>query len=123
MDNILLDPGSSGSSIHSGSNCQVYNNMLTRNWGENCIVVSSMNDALVDSSHGVSTASNFQLAGEDGKNAASDGTDVGIYGGPNGDANFCEDAFPPIPRIISKKIDEQTDGAGKLTMKISVKAY
>lgn len=119
-NNILLDPGND---LHSGSNCQIFNNMLTRKWGNNCILVStSMANALVNIGPGVSTESDFHLSGEDGKNAATDGTDVGIYGGPNGALNFNDDTYPPIPRIISKEISDQTGVTGLLKIRIAVKA-
>ena len=55
---------------------------------------------------------------------ASDGTQIGIYGG-NGKTeqdNFDDEALAPIPRIISKEIPEQTDAEGKLNIKITVKS-
>lgn len=114
-NNILLNPGAN---IHSGSNCQVYNNMISANWGSDCIQVASMDDILVDISQGVSPASDFHLKGEDGVGAASDGTDVGIYGG----TGFSDGALPPVPHIVSKEVAEQTDASGKLKIKLTVKA-
>ena len=93
--------------------------MLIGDWGDDCVPVEDWAEVLGDISKGISPASDFSLQGEDGKGAATDGSDIGIYGGDS----FDDNCLAPIPRIISKKIDEQTDGAGKLTMKISVKAY
>ena len=49
---------------------------------------------------------------------ALDGTDIGIYGG----SGFSDEALAPIPRIVSKKVAEQTDGSGKLQIEVTVKA-
>lgn len=43
---------------------------------------------------------------------------VGIYGG----TGFKDSALAPIPRIVSKKVDESTDGSGKLHIMVTVKA-
>ena len=43
---------------------------------------------------------------------------VGIYAG----SGFSDDQLAPIPYIVSKRIDEQTDAAGKLNIKVRVKA-
>lgn len=114
-NNILISPAH----VLYGLNCLASNNMLIGDWGDDCVPVEDWAEVLGDISKGISPASDFSLQGEDGKGAATDGSDIGIYGGDS----FDDNCLAPIPRIISKKIDEQTDGAGKLTMKISVKAY
>ena len=43
---------------------------------------------------------------------------VGIYAGDS----FNEDQLAPVPYIVSKSIPQQTDAAGKLNIKIRVKA-
>ena len=43
---------------------------------------------------------------------------VGIYAGDG----FNEDQLAPVPYIVSKNIPQQTDAAGKLNIKIRVKA-
>ena len=114
-NNILINPAS----VLYGSNCLSSNNMLVGEWGENCETVEDWSKVIGDISKGISPVSDFNLKSEKGKGAATDGSDIGIYGGDS----FDDNCLAPIPRIISKKIDEQTDGAGRLTMKISVKAY
>jgi hypothetical protein len=115
FNNILIDP----SSIHHGSNCVIRNNMLDRDWGDEGIKIEgSWDDIFEGSITGVDPACNYQLKGSQGKNAATDGTDVGIYGG----TSFSDAALPPIPRIVSKRIAEQTDENGKLKIQIQVQA-
>ena len=43
---------------------------------------------------------------------------VGIYSGDG----FSDDQLAPVPYIVSKDIDEQTDAAGNLKVRIRVKA-
>ena len=43
---------------------------------------------------------------------------VGIYAGDG----FDPYALAPIPRIVSKKVAEQTDGSGKLSIEVTVKS-
>ncbi len=54
-----------------------------------------------------------------GKNYGTDGTDVGIYGGP---FPWKEGNVPVNPHIYFKDIPQVTDNAGKLPVKIKVKA-
>ncbi|MDR1091795.1 MAG: hypothetical protein LBL79_12045 [Prevotella sp.] len=117
-NNILID----ASNIHSGSECIIRNNMLNADWGDETNgtikIVGDWEDVFEGPITGVSPACNYQLKGSQGKGDATDGTDVGIYGG----TNFSDAALPPIPRIINKKIAEQTDENGKLNIQVYVKA-
>lgn len=45
-------------------------------------------------------------------------TDRGIYSG----TGFSDDCLPPMPRIVSKNIAEQTDAQGKLKVQVIVKS-
>ena len=63
-------------------------------------------------------ASDYHVQASWAKGAASDGTDIGIYGG----SSFSDKALAPIPRIVSKSVDEQSDASGKLTVKVTVKS-
>ena len=45
-------------------------------------------------------------------------SDVGIYGG----TGFNDKQMAPIPFIVAKSIGEQTDAAGKLRIRVKVKA-
>jgi hypothetical protein len=119
-NNILVDPGPV---LHSGGNCIVSNNMLNRVWGDASYgtiqITESWDDELEGPITSVSPACNYQLKTDSpGKNAASDGTDVGIYGG----TGFSDAALPPIPRIVSKSIADQTDANGKLKVQVQVSA-
>ena len=67
---------------------------------------------------GCNTSSDYDLKGSWGKGEASDGTDIGIFGG----SGFDPKALAPIPRIVSKKVDEQTDGTGRLHIEVTVKS-
>lgn len=53
------------------------------------------------------------------KGKANDGTDCGIYGGPE---PYKEGAVPSNPHIIKKSIPSTTDNQGKLNISVSVSA-
>jgi hypothetical protein len=95
----------------------ISNNMSSSSFGDNSIVVESWDDVFAGPDNGVNTSSNFKLKGSLGKNAATDGSDVGIYGG----AGFSDLALPPGPRIVRKVIADQTDENGNLRVQIEVK--
>ena len=76
-------------------------------------------DDVFGANKGISVNSKYHLTSSWGKKAGSDGTDIGIYGG----SGFKDDkSLAPIPRIVSKKVDEHTDGSGNLHIEITVKA-
>ena len=115
-NNILVDPGSN---VHSGDNCAVSNNMLlNRTWGDNSVSITSWDEVFEGAiTAGVNVSVNYHLKEDaQGKNAGTDGTDIGIYGG----TGFSDKALPPGPRIISKKVAEQTDADGNLQVEIQV---
>lgn len=60
---------------------------------------------------GVSTNSDFHF-----KESYEGNRDCGIYAG----TGFSDDCLPPMPRIVSKNIAEQTDAQGKLKVQVSV---
>ena len=115
-DNFFLDWGNG----HSGDNCQISNNCIgTGSWGDNPIIIEeevNLWDDVFYANKGVSIYSDYRLKGSWGKNAATDGTDIGIYGNILNKKDYV-----PIPRIVSKKVDEQTDGSGKLKVEVKVK--
>jgi hypothetical protein len=120
-NNFLLDP----SSVHSGSNCYISNNCLkSYPFGENPILIQNDGSEITwenvfVENKGVQISSNYNLAGDWGKGQATDGSDIGIYGG----SGFKEEkSLAPIPRIVSKKVDEHTDGSGMLHIEVTVKA-
>ena len=107
---------------HRGSNCYVSNNCAGSQLGDECIVLdegTTWDDVFV-ANKGVKISSDYHLQSKWGKGEATDGSDIGIYGG----SSFKDgvDAHAPIPRIISKKVDEQTDGSGKLHIQVTIKA-
>ena len=114
---IFMEPGGGygwSKSIHAGSNCQITNNMVRSNFGNNCVVIKVSWSEVFENNAGVSTASNYHFKEAykeyEGK--------IGIYAGKG----FCDSALPPVPYITEKEIPEQTDASGKLNIKIRVKA-
>lgn len=120
-NNVFLS--TSGGSVLNGNDCYIsHNSVGTAKWSkdEAPIVLpegKKFDDVFV-ANKGVSIASNYKLSTEWGKKAALDGTDLGIYGS----TGFSDEALAPIPRIVSKKVAEQTDGSGKLQIEVTVKA-
>lgn len=114
-NNILTNPGAS---THYGSNCVTYRNMLmNRDWGDYCINLEngSWDDVFDNYNNGAaSTVSKFHFKGD----YSDYEHQVGIYAGDG----FNEDQLAPVPYIVSKSIPQQTDAAGKLNIKIRVKA-
>ena len=109
---------------HRGGSCTIsYNCIGTGNWSGNESGIK-LDDKVewkdvFEAPNGVSITSKYKLIGVWGKGAASDGTDLGIYGG----SGFNDDkSLAPIPRIVSKKVDEHTDGSGMLHIEVKVKA-
>jgi hypothetical protein len=117
INNFILN----GQQMCRGNNNVVSNNCRgTSSWGDESIVLDanmSWKDVFVFPD-GIKTASDYSLKGTWGKNAATDGTDIGIFGG----TGFNKGALPPVPYIQSYEIDEQTDAEGKLNIRINVKA-
>ena len=93
-------------------------NMGTIALGEDAIVIQpekGWDDVFVNYNGGaVSTASNFHFKDEYKEYE----NQVGIYAGDG----VSDGAFPPVPYIVAKKIDDKTDAAGKLNIKVRVKA-
>lgn len=107
-----------GGTLLQGSGCLIYNNMTTQDWGDNPVTLSNVewNDVFSKYNNGVITpASNFHFQGD---YVQYEGI-IGIYGG----SSFKDDkSLAPIPRIVSKKVNEHTDSSGNLHIEISVKA-
>jgi hypothetical protein len=97
----------------------ISNNMAPSAFGDNCITVTDWTDVFVGPDNGINPTSNYALKGPEGKNAAIDGSDVGIYGGTTG---FSDSTLPPGPRITAKKVAGQTDADGNLRVEIKVSA-
>lgn len=107
---------------HTGNDCIISNNSRGKEgWGENPILLEEGKTwgDVFEKNNGVSITSNYNLKGEWGRNEGTDGKDIGIYGG----SGFKEEkSLAPIPRIVSKKVDERTDGSGMLHIEVTVKA-
>lgn len=104
------------------SNNQIYNNIYSNTnhsniLGQNYLIPSSWDDVFVGPDNGIDPSSNFKLKGNFGKNAGTDGTDIGIYGG----TGFEDSASLKMPRIIKKETANQTDEDGMLKVNIQVK--
>lgn len=113
----------------SGSNNNFYNCLFTSSsgsvpgmpsnlvanciWDQTSIFVNAQNGAF-------DLAMNFQLAiNSPGKNAGSDGTDIGIYGGM---FPWKDGAIPCYPHLQSVQIGTATDPVGNLNVNIKVAA-
>ncbi len=109
--NVILD----SNSVHSGSNCQATGNMLKgKTWGDESINVPDDWAKVFKKNAGVNPVSNYEFTEAYAKHEGV----VGINGGDG----FSKGALPPVPYIAFKSIPGQTDAAGKLNIKIAVKA-
>ena len=104
--------------------CYISSNCIEKSeWGEECKTLEEGQtfDDIFKANKGVKVSSNYHLKDniDKSKFIGSDGTEIGIYGG----SGFSEDkSLAPIPRIVSKEVGEQTDGSGRLTIKVTVKS-
>ena len=122
--NVFLSKGWSSNGRSSdyhqvrGDNNQSYLNMTRGiDWGENCINVGDVEwTDIFDRNAGISIMSKYHFKGE----YTQYEDQIGIYGG----SGFKDgaDAHAPIPRIVSKKVAEQTDGSGRLHIEVTVKS-
>jgi hypothetical protein len=105
----------SNASIRGSNNSGTDNIVGYYTFGENCISWSgkSWND-LFENPSGITPSSNYHF-----KEAYSEYENlIGLYAG-NG---FNDQQIAPVPYIVAKRVDEQTDASGKLNVKIRVKA-
>ncbi|MBQ7533186.1 MAG: hypothetical protein IJT45_05760, partial [Bacteroidales bacterium] len=110
-DNIIF----SSSGYWDVRDCQVSGNICGFNYGDDCIRIvyeSEWRNMFVNPA-GVSTTSDYHFTDD-----YQQYSNKGIYGG----SGFSDGALPPIPYISEKKIAEQTDAAGKLSIRIKVNA-
>ncbi len=117
-NNILRNSGGGthyGSSIQSGNNLVVSESSIG-SWGDIPVVIDAyVNDILVDVNNwSISPNSNFHFK----ENYKEYESQVGIYAGDG----FNDAQIAPVPYIVAKRIDEQTDASGKLNVKIRVNA-
>lgn len=103
-------------SILYGNDNQVNANMALGDFGDNPINIGSTdwNDVFKNWNGGaINPMSDFHF-----KDEYQQYSDVGIYGG----TGFNDKQMAPIPFIVAKSIGEQTDAAGKLRIRVKVKA-
>jgi hypothetical protein len=119
--NFIL--GQTSDYIHIGSNCFTDHNCIKEgSWGDNAAVLPA-NTKLEDvfrAPNGVTITSDYHLTDTWAKSKEPDLTGIGIYGFSGTD--FDDKSLAPIPRIVSKKVAESTDGSGKLLIEVTVKA-
>lgn len=121
--NVFLGTGGSSNGrswsqaqVHGENNQGVSNMTRGIDWGESCINIGDIEWVNVfEKDAGISIMSQYHFIGDyteyEGK--------IGIYGG----SGFSDEkSLAPIPRIISKKVDEQTDGSGRLHIQVTIKA-
>lgn len=104
--------------FHTGTSCVLSKNLFVggSTVGNNPIVIDAgVNDIFVNVNNwSITPASNFHFK-EGYKEYESQ---CGIYAG----TGFDQRGFPPVPYIVNKEIDPQTDASGMLKVTISVKA-
>lgn len=120
-DNFFV--GWSGVVDRNISNCVISRNCIgTGTWGSDTdpyVLDAGVTwDDVFNQHKGCTPSSDYSLKGSWGKGEATDGSDIGIFGGSGFDPN----ALAPIPRIVSKKVNEQTDGTGRLHIEVTVKS-
>ena len=115
-NNIFIRP----LNVPAGTECQINNNMFadgyTINWGDNCITLTGQywQDIFVNYNNAdINPMSDFHFT-----EAYQQYSDIGIYGG----TGFNDHQTAPVPYIVAKRIDEQTDASGHLGIKVRVKA-
>ena len=82
-------------------NCQYTNN-------------KSMSKSAFENANGISPTSNFHFTESNQEYE----NQVGIYAG----TGFSDKQLAPVPYIVAKRVDTETDASGKLNVKIRVKA-
>jgi len=112
-----------GGDIHSGSACTVISNCCgTKSWGDKPAILpdGTKIETIFVASKGVTIASDYHLTETWAKSKEPDLTGIGLYGFSGTD--FDDKALAPIPRIVSKRVAESTDGSGKLEISVTVKS-
>lgn len=90
-------------------------NIAYINFGENCINVDGISwSTIFKNNAGITPASDFHFT----EDYSQYENQVGIYAG----TGFNDLQMAPVPYIVAKHVDEQTDASGKLIVKIRVKA-
>lgn len=103
--------------IHNGSNCQVMKNLVfDGTWGDDPISINAGPEVVFKNVNGwaINPVSDFHFTDD----YLSYQSQVGIYAG----TGFSETNLPPVPYIVAKRIDTETDAEGKLKVQIRVSA-
>ena len=116
-NNVIIDKGNYGPSSNC-DNIQANRNLfINYSWGDNCVNLpagTAWEDVFEDWNGGaINPMSNFHL-----KETYKEYRDIGIDGGQG----FNDHQTAPVPYIAGKQIDQETDAAGQLGIKIRVKA-
>lgn len=112
-NNIFLDKSHSNS---GNDNVYSYNMVNGADWGDNPVNIGEVdwNDVFKKYNNAaISPATNFHFT-----NDYLEYSECGIYGG----TGFNDHQTAPVPYIVSKTVDEQTNSAGFLNITITVKA-
>lgn len=103
---------------HTGSDCQAINNYLSSggSWGDDPVVIETdPNDIFVNLNNwAINPISNFHF----NDTYKQYENQIGIYSG----SGFKDSQLPPTPYIVGKVIPDNTDAAGKLNIRVRVKA-
>lgn len=116
-NNIILNSNATDSNsrtIQLEGNNLVSSNMTITDWGDDCINVGNVDwhDVFVNYVGNTSSDFHFKEAYKQYENQ------VGVYA----DGVDFDKQLAPVPYIVAKHIEEQTDAQGKLSIKIRVKA-
>lgn len=109
-DNVFVVWGS-----HSGSDISASHNLfIGAEWGENPLNLTDVTAADVfKKDNGVSNASNYHFQ----ENYSQYETQYGIYAG----AGFNDLQTAPVPGLVIRKVEEQTNTAGQLKVQLRLK--
>lgn len=99
----------------SGADCFASGNMCKVDFGDDCINIGDADWNDVFQKYGsISPSSNFHFS----ENYSEYESKVGIYAG----GSDFDKQLAPVPYIVAKRVDTETDASGKLNVKIRVKA-
>ena len=100
-----------------GSDNTIFSNICQENVGDNTIILSGIDwNTVFEGYNGgaIDPMSNFHFTND----YAQYENQIGIYGG----TSFDNHQTAPVPYIVAKRIDQETDAAGQLKIQVRVKA-
>ncbi len=112
-NNVFLNTGY----IHYGSNCQTSQNLAYNTaWGDDGINLGLTKwDGVFKNHAGVTPVSDYHFI----DTYAKYNDEAGLY---SGGTSFSDGCMPPVPYVSVKRIDEQTDASGNLSVTLRVKS-